>query len=452
MKKLLLITLVPMTLLLQGSFLMKKGQSLKKIETQQDAGTNAFNSETSRGFNKNLTTFIHPGIYHTTQELNTVRKSIDSKQYKFFVDTYYNKTIRPAANFRCDSYNKGDTEKCNKWFSDAKVTEYYALRGYVEKNINYANKSVDAIDAWAKTFKDISGHNAPLLSSWQLYLLSRAAELLVHNDYGFVYPKDKKIRMIKYLDRIYAELQKPDGSNEIASSHIGGNWVSGILAAKQAYWILKHGVTTNNSEKNNAIKQYKYWASFNDSMVESYIYMNSDGTTPRIFNSRGIKKSIPKRKIYGAELWRLADDPKCFTQDGIGGEYWRDMWHMTMGLDFIGASFEMSNIQGYKDYYSKHAKRLTAGLEVIYAALLKKHKGNAGYYLKKTCSHTAATWNIPKITPSNKRTESAHAAAFYKIAKSKGWNIPLMTKYNNNYMDTAAKGNAPYDYDYVFKR
>ena len=464
MKKLALLTLIPMTLILQGAFVMKKGQPLEKLEgtvkeTQTVAptqtSTNTPNTNRPTGWNENINTFIHPGIYHTKEELSLVRNIINTAKYKKVKDSYLqNSEVNPAANFTCGSYNAGDTKICDNWYKDAKTAEYWALRAYTEKNTKYATKSVEAIDRWAKVFNNVSGSNRPLVASWQLYQLSRAVEILIHNDYGFNYPKDKKLRMEKYLDKIYNITQKKVNGvfeNDIASSHIGGNWVSATLAAKQSYWILKHGLTSEKKKKDLALKQFKYWSSFNDSMVKSYIYMNSDGALPIIFNSQGIKKSIPKKKIYSEELWRLSDKPDCFKQDGIGGEYWRDMWHMSMGLDYIGNMFEMSYIQGYKDYYSKHQKRLVSGLEVVYASLLKKHKGNDGYYLKKTCTNTASSWNTPKITASSKRTESAHSASFYQKAKSKGWEIPLMTKYNNIYMQTAEKGNAPYNYDYIFK-
>jgi len=448
--KIALIALIPLTLVLEGAFVMKKGQPLKKIETQH-----TYKPQINNGWNENISTLIHPGIYHTSKELSLVRNNLNTSNYSKVSNSYLKNThINAVSKFKCGSHNTGDTKICNNWYRDARTAEYWALRAYVEKNSDYAKKAVESIDAWAKVFQDVSGHNRPLVASWQLYQLSRATELLLHNDYGFNYPNIEKNRMIKYLDKIYNMTQKKVNGqmkNDIASSHIGGNWVASILASKQAYWIVKHGVATNSSQRNDALNKFKYWSSFNDSMVKSYIYMNSDGPLPVIFDSKGIKKPIPKRKIYSEELWRLSDNPDCFKKDGLGGEYWRDMWHMSMGLDFIGNMFEMSYVQGYKDFYSKHKQRLIAGLEVMYGSLLKKHKGSSGYYLNKTCSNTAATWNVPKVTAPSKRTESAHAAAFYKKAKSKGWSIPLMTEYNNKYIKTAEKGNAPYNYDYIFK-
>ena len=414
------------------------------IKTEEEIGVKVSEEESGIIWNENISTFVHPGIYHTAEELSSLRNRIGSEQYLRIKNSNLRYgTPNGTATFECGSYNSGDEAICNGWYKDWRSAEYWALRAYVEESITYASTAVLHIDRWASVFQDVSGSNAPLIAAWQLDKLGRAAEILLHNDYGFVYPAAEKGRMEAYADKLYTEAR-------LANTQMGANWVAAELAARQGYWILKHGLAANTRDKDTAIAQFKYYTSFNNSIVESYIYLNSDGDKPFIFDSQGISKPYSDDQLYGAELWRLKNDATCFQTDGLIGEYWRDMWHSSMGFSFIGSLFEMSYIQGYKDFYEQHDIRLIAGLEIMYGTLLKKHLGVSGSYVQITCSNTATSLTEPKVHSASTRYESAHHATLYKRAKEKGWDIPLMEEYYANFIPADSYG-PPSVYDYTFK-
>ena len=438
-KKLVFTALYSSTILIAGNFLMKENEVLKKIDVQVEENNNI--TDTLIKWNENITTLVHPGIYHTAEELASTRKRINSDQYSRIKNSNLQYgTPKGTATFECGSYSSGDEAICNGWYKGGRSAEYWALRAYVEESTTYASTAVLHIDRWASVFQNVSGSNAPLISAWQLDKLARAVEILLHNDYGFVYPAAEKARMESYADKLYTEAR-------IANKQVGANWVAAGLAARQAYWILKHGLATNDTDRATAIAGFKTYAAHNDRMVESYIYLNSDGSKPIIYDP---DNAYSDNAIYGSELWKLRNDATCFQTDGLIGEYWRDVPHATLGLNFIGSLFEMSYIQGYKDFYAQHDRRLTAGLEVIYGALLKKHLGTSGSYVPITCSNTATTLTKPIVSSASTRYESAHHATLYKRAKEKGWAIPLMEEYYANFTQ-ADPYNPPSVYDYTFK-
>ena len=441
-KKLVFTALCSSTILIAGAFIMQEGEPLKNIDVPVEETDNR--TDTLIKWNENITSLVHPGVYHTAQELASLRNRIDSDQYIRIIESNLQYgTPKGTATFECGSYSKGDEAICNGWYKGGRSAEYWALRAYVEKSTTHASTAVLHIDRWASVFQDVSGSNAPLISAWQLDKLARAAEILLHNDYGFVYPSAEKARMEAYADKLYSEAR-------LANTQVGANWVAAGLAARQGYWILKHGLATNDNDKKTAVTNFKYYTTFNDSLIESYIYLNSDGSTPIIFDSQGISKPYSDDQLYGSELWKLKNDASCFQTDGLIGEYWRDLPHAVLGVTFIGSMFEMSYIQGYKDFYAQHAVRLTAGLEVIYGTMLKKHLGTSGSYVPKPCSGAYTSLTEPIVSSASARYESQQHATLYKRAKEKGWSIPLMKEYYTNFTQSE-----PYNptaiYDYTFK-
>lgn len=419
-------------------------KTLREIQTIRNNDIETYSPQ----FSENITSFAHPAIYYSPDELVAVRSRIASPEYLTIQNSPIasNTVTQATATFDCGTNNSGvDEAICNGWYVDGRSAEYWALRAYVEQSITHANTAVAQIDAWASVFVSVTGTNAPLISAWQLEKLVRAVEILLYNDYGFVYPAAELARMEAYADKLVSD-------SWLTNTQVGANWVAAQLAAKQAYWIMKEGLTDIQAEKDHAVARFKYWAGFNDSLIESSIYLNADGALPIKFDATpDFPAAYADNVYYGPELWRLTNDASCFQTDGLLSEYWRDLWHTTMGTQFIGVICEMAYLQGYKDYYALHATRLTAGLEVTYGALLEKHLGTGtGYYMPTPCAGASTALTEPLSSSSVDRYESAYHASFYKRSKQKGWSIPSMDTYYANFAQSEPY-NPPAIYDYTFK-
>lgn len=427
-------------------------------------------------FNENITTFNHPAIYYTSDELLAVRDVISDPLYDKVTTSNLARTYPdpPTAPFECGSYNSGDEDECNDCSFEMRTARYYALRANAEQNAALAQKAVDFIDAWAYAWTvqgyTMSGSNEPLIKAWVLNELPLAIELLVHNDYGFVYPATELARAEDYLDAIY-------GNGYPAQCNLGANWTIASITGYQNYWICKHGLTSNEAEKTTAVENYKFYAGFNDMMIRTYIFMNSDaGGIPEIIdfeNESGgdlvcyVQTWADTDYILSEGIWYVwnsntspgtFNDPDAFKDDGLFSEYWRDIPHASMSSHFLIMAFETARINGYKDYYAQYKTRLSAGLENMYAACNKKHIGTGYYLTVDPLSYATAVQGktVPIVSTSdvngyNYRSESNYNAGLYKYGKANGWALPQMYENYDILGFPEIMDSSKSVFDYIFK-
>jgi len=132
--------------------------------------------------------FRHPGISHTKEDFELVRKQIAAEtspwadawarfEQSNYVDLSY--SAQAHADVQRGPSNNPDIGS-SEFSSDAVAAYSHALRYALTDDEAHAKKSAEIINAWSKTLKTITNHDARLLVGMAGISYCNAAEILKH--------------------------------------------------------------------------------------------------------------------------------------------------------------------------------------------------------------------------------------------------------------------------------
>jgi len=284
--------------------------------------------------------FTHPGVVVSRKQLDVVKAKVKAgaQPWKSAFDAMKNSPYaslsrkpKPLANVECGPYSNPNNG-CTEERTDALAAYADALMWYLTDDKRYAAKAIEIMDAWSKTIKQHTNHNAPLQTGWSGSGWVRAAELIRHTNAGWSSTGVKRFETM--LRTVYLPVvTKGSGAN--------GNWELIMTDA-----LMGIGVFLN--DKAVFDRAVSLWRG----RVPAYMYVKSDGAAP---------KSPPSRPKSGESLIKYWHGQRTFM-DGLAQETCRDFGHTSMGFAAAAHGAETARIQGI-DLWGEAKARFTAALE-----------------------------------------------------------------------------------------
>ncbi|KAI0888035.1 chondroitin AC/alginate lyase [Annulohypoxylon maeteangense] len=261
--------------------------------------------------------FVHPGLLHTTKDLTRVKEYVNKAEepwnttYKLLSsNSLAQSTYTP--NAQQVIYRGSDGTHAQNYptlYKDVHAAYQLAIRWHVEGVEDYANASINILNAWATTLESIGGDsNGFLAAGIYGYQIANAAELMRDYSGWNATSQDKLKTMLVnvFYPLNYRFLTTHNGQDEY---HYWANWDFCNLAAMMAI-----GVYTDNQTMYNWGRDY-FLHGDGRGAINNFIYAN--------FTEEGTGK-------------RLAQ----------GQEAGRDQGHATLDLALLGVIMQQGYNQG----------------------------------------------------------------------------------------------------------
>ncbi|MBT5927857.1 MAG: hypothetical protein HOH33_14690 [Verrucomicrobia bacterium] len=288
--------------------------------------------------------FNHPGIAHSTESIQFVRKKIEMQEQpwldawaKLKDSQYASLEWQPEPHQKVERgpYNNPNIGS-SEFSSDAKAAYTHALCWALTNENNHAAKAAEIVDAWSEKLNSIGNHDARLLVGMSGFHFCIAAEFLKHT--WDQWPKANQRKFESTLREIYYPLIK--GFYPSAN----GNWDASMLQTMMAM-----GVFLDDKIMFDRAKDY-FLSGKGNGAIGNY-----------------------------------------FKESGQCQETGRDQGHTQMGLDFLANTCETAWIQGI-DLYGALDNRLLKGFEYTakynlgFEVLYEPYKSFEGRYHYKEIS------------------------------------------------------------------
>ena len=286
-------------------------------------------------------TFTHPGILNTKSEFDFIQKKIKAgeqpwknafenlKKSKFASESY---TPEPFPNVECGSYNKPNVG-CNQQVEDAMAAYCNALMWVFTDEKKHADKAIEIINSWSKTYEKNTNSNARLVVSWATPWFVNAAEILKYSKSDW---KTEDIAQFNSMLDKYLPYVLDDNMP-------GNNWVQSSIEANFAIAVFKD----DKALFDKAVERWKY-------RVRTYIYQKLDGEKP-VGNTFKADSDVDK-------VWKSKTSGTVYV-DGLGMETCRDLGHLGLGFGSMMYAAETAWHQGV-DLFTPEKKRLTDFMEL----------------------------------------------------------------------------------------
>lgn len=257
--------------------------------------------------------FIHPGMLHSAQDLDRIRKNVadnnepwvsawtDFQKSKWLADSY---EARPLEIVGRGVGSVGQDNIQN----DCAAAYYNSIAWYISGDEKFAQKAVDIINAWSYKLKVINGKDAVLCAGIYGYKFANAAEIL---RYSYKKWTEKDIDQCKKMlvDVFYPVIKD-------FAPFANGNWDSACITT-----MMSIAVFCDNREMFDRAVTYYYSGSGNGSVL-NYIV----------------------------------------TESGQGQESGRDQPHSHLGISFLALAAEVGYQQGL-NMYGMYDNRLLKAFE-----------------------------------------------------------------------------------------
>lgn len=296
----------------------------------------------------NAQAFVHPGAMHTNKDLDFIKSKIQANQepwkssfanLKASSKASLSYNPNPFASVNCGSYNQPN-DGCNEILDDPMAAYTMALRWYIERDNQYADKTISILMEWADTYNTSTESNTRLVASAAVTWFVNAAEILRYNYSGWTTTHTNK------MNTLFGKL-KPHIYWDNSSGY--NNWVAMGLEARLSLAVWQN----NRTEFDASVDNWKV-------RIKTYIYQTSDGAKP--LNPPSISSGTTEGK------WRGVDATNTSYIDGLCMETCRDFNHSKLGvISFMNAA-EVAWNQGedlfvgekerIKDFYELHSSWL----------------------------------------------------------------------------------------------
>jgi hypothetical protein len=287
--------------------------------------------------------FRHPGILVNREQLDFVKDKIQQGAApwkaafdKAVADPHASLgwTPRPREIVECGS-SSNPNFGCSDEREDAAAAYTQALIWYFTGNDAYARKSVEIMNAWARTVKDHTNSNAPLQSGWAASLFPVAGEIIRYS--YTAWPTEDVERYKTMLRTVYLpEVLKVSCSN--------GNWELIMTDASISIAVF----LDDRASFDRAVALWR-------ARVPAYMYQTTDGSLP-------VPPPAQCSRDTAARLIDYWQGQSTFV-DGVGQETCRDFGHMEWGIAAAVNTAETARQQGL-DLYQEQSKRLRDALEL----------------------------------------------------------------------------------------
>lgn len=316
--------------------------------------------------------FIHPGIAHSQQSIDFVKKKIAAKQQpwiKAWQDLNTSKHAaldwqpQPREIVERGPYNMPDIGS-SELSNDGKAAYTHALCWVLSGNEAHAKKAAEILDAWASSLKIIKNHDARLLTGMTAPHYSIAAEIIKHT--WTKWPHKNQQQFASLLRQVFYPIIKDFYPSA------NGNWDASMLQAMIAMAVFLE-------DKDMFDKATNY-----------YLTGHGNGAIGNYFMKSG----------------------QC-------QESGRDQAHTQMGLRFLANTAETAWLQNL-DLYSALNNRLLKGFE--YTA-----KYNLGHDVPyQPYKSYKGRYHYKKLSDKSRgRLQSMYEKAYKHYHHRKGLNAPF---------------------------
>ena len=259
--------------------------------------------------------FIHPGIAHTDQTLELIKRKIEAEEQPWqdawehmkkshYADLHWRPRAR--AHIKRGPSNKPDIGS-SEFINDANAAYTHALLWELTDVEAHAQKAAEIIDDWSSTLKSITDHDAKLIIGMVGHHYCNAAELLKHRWDGWPEKNQQDFRAM--LNEIWYPVIKDFYPSA------NGNWDASMLQT-----MIAMGVFLDDREMFDRATDY-FLEGQGNGAIENY-----------------------------------------FLPSGECQESGRDQVHTQMGLEFLVNTCETAWNQGV-DLYHAADNRLLKGFE-----------------------------------------------------------------------------------------
>lgn len=257
--------------------------------------------------------FIHPGLLHSRQDLERIKKAVTEKQEPIFAG-YEVLRNHPQSQATYTLHGplamvgRNPTVGQGEYDSDANAAYQCALLWSITGDRAYADKSRQILNAWSSTLKSITGRDAVLMAGLGPFKMMNAAEILRYTDSGWT-EADTKQAERHFKEVIYPVLKD-------FALFANGNWDTAAIKTVMAIGVF--------------------------------------------CNDRNIFERGLRYYVNGAGDGRLTH--YIINEVGQCQESGRDMPHTQLGLAHLGDCCEIAWNQGL-DLYGVAENRLLRGFE-----------------------------------------------------------------------------------------
>jgi hypothetical protein len=284
--------------------------------------------------------FHHPGVLVNRAQLDFIRDKVKAGAQPWlaaFNDSKSRAPLdyvpQPRAVVECGPYSMPNLG-CAEEINDAVAAWAHALNWHITGDEAHAKKSIEIMNAWAKTFKNHANSNGPLQAGWAGAVWPRAAELI-----RATYPAWTAAE----IDAFKTMLRTAYLAAVIDGSGANGNWELSFMDAAVAIAVFL-------DDRASFDKALGIWRR----RLPAYIYLKSDGARP-VNPPRG------SFNWYGQTTF----------VDGLSQETCRDLLHTQLGMAAAINVAETAFQQGV-DLYKEQSDRIRAGMEFHADYLLGK--------------------------------------------------------------------------------
>ncbi|MFD3931902.1 alginate lyase family protein [Streptomyces sp. NPDC058614] len=285
-------------------------------------------------------TFVHPGVGVSRGQLDFTRTQVlaGAQPWKGAYDQMLaskyaslTRTPAPRSVVECGSYSNPNYG-CTDEREDAIAAYTTALAWYITRDVRYAQKSIQLMDAWSATITDHTNSNAPLQTGWAGSSWPKAAEIIKYTYTGTWANSARFGTMLRnvYLPEII------NGSNS------NGNWELSMMEAAIGISVFLE----DKGVWDSAMAKFR-------TRTAAYVYLSSDGAVPKTVPSQNLNTT--------AKIVAYWQGQSTFTT-GLTQETCRDFVHTGYGISAISHVAETSRIQGIDLYGTDVGERLRQAL------------------------------------------------------------------------------------------
>lgn len=281
--------------------------------------------------NDHDTSFVHPGLLHKQSDFDRMKSKVDAGAEPWL--SGWKQLVSNSHSALSWQPNPADTvyrgsdgvhrENYGQLYNDIAAAYATALRWKVSGDKQYAEKSIQIMNAWSARLKGIAGNNdANLAAGLYGYQFANAAEIMrTYKGWARAdFTRFQKMMLNVFYSMNHAFLTR----RERCMSHFYANWDLCVMSS-----ILATGVLCDDRGiYNEAISYFKYGAG-NGAIANAVYFIHPDGL-------------------------------------GQWQESGRDQGHTTLGIGLMGAFCEMAWNQG-DDMYGYDNNRFLKGAEYVAA-------------------------------------------------------------------------------------
>jgi hypothetical protein len=270
---------------------------------------------------------VHPGLLHDEEDFSRMRTHMDREPWKSgwerlianrhssldYKPRPVEKVVRGGAH--------GEQQNYASCFNDAAAAYACALRWRISGDQRYAAKSIEILNAWSSTLKQISGSDADLAAGIYGYEFANAGEIM--RSFKGWEPEDFA-RFQKMMLTVFYPINHDflEHHNHRKIDHYWANWDLCNMAS-----IIAIGVLCDQRSIYNEGVRYAKYGKGNGAIMNAVYYLHPGGL-------------------------------------GQWNESGRDQSHTTMGIGLMGAICEMAWKQG-DDLYGYDDNRFLKGCEYV---------------------------------------------------------------------------------------